>query len=437
MISATTFAAGVFVGILIMYVAYFVFRPERRTHTAMEELELRNRTLEKKVSEQRKKLGEESGRLSAILSSMTEAVIAFGKHGRVVLMNQAAATLLRIAPETAFGQDVEKIAPFSREDKKMHGKEYPIGLAREHGVIITKVTDDYYVFDSRGRRIPVVFSAAILVGKEVTGDVEGVLIIRDVTEEKEIDRAKTEFVSLASHQLRTPLSTVNWYTEMLLAGDAGPVSEDQRRYLEEVYHGNQRMVELVNALLNVSRLELGTFAVDPSVVDIRSVVQSVVEEQALFAKNKNLTLGTNIENSVPERITTDPKLVRMVLQNLLSNAIKYTPSGGTVKIEIMKDSSGRQPHHLPAGILIRVADTGLGIPEKDYDKIFSKLFRADNVRETDAEGTGLGLYIAKSIVEHLGGAIWFDSEEKAGTIFYVTLPLRLLDKQRDSRKLQL
>ncbi|MES2437073.1 MAG: ATP-binding protein [Patescibacteria group bacterium] len=242
---------------------------------------------------------------------------------------------------------------------------------------------------------------------------------QNITKEREIDRAKTEFVSLASHQLRTPLSTINWYAEMLLAGDAGKLTPDQTQYIQEIYTGNQRMVELVNALLNVSRIDLGTFAVEPEPTDITKISESLLTELIPMIKTREVMVDKKYAENIP-LISLDPKLIRIVLQNLLTNAIKYTPPKGNVTIDISNNKSSLQ---------IKVADTGYGIPKAQQSKIFSKLFRADNVREKETDGTGLGLYIVKSIIEQSGGKISFKSEENKGTVFTVTLPLKGMKKK--------
>lgn len=239
-------------------------------------------------------------------------------------------------------------------------------------------------------------------------------IERDMTEEKNIDRAKSEFVSLASHQLRTPLSTINWYAEMLLSEDAGRLSEEQREFTSEIYKGNQRMVDLVNSLLNVSRIELGTLAVDPKPTNLIDQAESVLNEIKPLLAKKKLKIIKNFGKNIPE-INLDDKLMRIVWQNLLSNALKYTPVKGQISITVSKDKTNAK---------IAVGDTGFGIPKEQQDKIFTKLFRADNVKEKETDGTGLGLYIVKSVVEQFGGKIWFESEEGKGTTFFINIPLK-------------
>lgn len=249
----------------------------------------------------------------------------------------------------------------------------------------------------------------------------------DITSMKKIDKTKTEFVSLASHQLRTPLSAINWYAEMLLAGDAGAVSEEQKKYLDEIYHGNQRMVELVNALLDVSRLELGTFSVEPKLTNIAELAQSVIQEQLPQIRERNQTFAEHIAQDIPE-MSVDPKLLRMVFQNLLSNAVKYTPKGGSLVFELFVDTENRE-------LLFRMKDTGIGIPKDQQEKIFNKLFRADNVKETDTDGTGLGLYIVNSIIQNADGRVWFESDEGKGTTFFVVLPLSGMKEKTGTKRL--
>jgi len=249
---------------------------------------------------------------------------------------------------------------------------------------------------------------------------------RDITKEKEVDRAKTEFLSLASHQLRTPLSFVNWYTEMLLAGDAGKLTKEQKDYLQEIYKGNQRMVDLVNTLLrNVTSIELGTFAVEPEKTDITEIAKTVLKELEHKIKQKKIKVSLSIDKAMPQ-VNVDPKLMLIVFQNFLSNAVKYNRDGGTLTLKIEKQEKE---------YLIQVSDTGMGIPENQKAKIFTKLFRANNVKETKIEGTGLGLYIARSIIEVTGGQVWFESEEGKGTTFNIKLPLSGMKVRKGTKNL--
>lgn len=265
-----------------------------------------------------------------------------------------------------------------------------------------------------------------------------VAIEHDISKEKEIDRAKSEFVSLASHQLRTPLSAINWYTEMLLSGDAGKINEEQKQYLMEVAAGNQRMVDLVDALLNVSRLDLGTFIVEPENVNIAELAHDVVKEMLPLVTQKKLKIKESYSKLIKE-FSADKKLLRIVFQNLISNAVKYTLDKGVVTVNIAQALKGEAWGGVKMkkdSLAISVSDSGIGIPSQQLDKIFSKMFRADNARESETEGTGLGLYIVKSIIDSAGGSVWFESKEGIGSTFYVTFLLTGMRKKQGSKKLE-
>jgi PAS domain S-box-containing protein len=260
-----------------------------------------------------------------------------------------------------------------------------------------------------------------------------VAIEHDITKEKEIDRAKTEFVSLASHQLRTPLSSINWYTEMLLAGDAGKINEEQEKYLNEIAIGNKRMVDLVDSLLNVSRLDLGTFIIEPEILNIVEVSKSVISELKQQIENKKIKIEELYKDDVGDFVA-DRKLIRIIFQNLLSNAVKYTLDSGNINIEILKIKNGDNwggKNINEDSLAIKISDSGIGIPKNQQDKMFSKMFRADNARESETEGTGLGLYIIQSIVDKSGGSIWFESEENKGTTFYVIFSKDGMKKRKE------
>ena len=240
-----------------------------------------------------------------------------------------------------------------------------------------------------------------------------------------MDRAKSEFVSLASHQLRTPLNVVSWYLEKLLSKRKGALNEKQEEYLHEVSTNNDRMIRLVSDLLNVSRVELGRVKLKNEQVDIRPIAKVLIKEIEPLAEQKQINFSNNIQISDGIFKQSDESIVTVIVQNLLSNAIKYTPAHGTVTTRLtdsLSSSSFAEKLEDKSGVLISVQDSGIGIPKDQQDKIFSKLFRAANVQSLDVSGTGLGLYVTQSFVEALDGMIWFESSEGRGTTFYVFLP---------------
>jgi signal transduction histidine kinase len=241
---------------------------------------------------------------------------------------------------------------------------------------------------------------------------------RYITKMKEIDRAKSEFISLASHQLRTPLTNINLAAEILLRDASGGMNNEQKKYLKEICNDIERMAELIKTLLNVSRIELGNFLIELKLESLPEVVKNTLKEILPQIKNKKLKLKKSFNKDLP-KINIDRNLIKIALQNLLSNAVKYTDRNGTIRVEIKKDNRNA---------IISVSDTGCGIPKNQHDKIFSKMFRADNVSEK-TEGLGLGLYIVKSIIEQSGSRIWFESKINKGATFYIAVPLSGMTKK--------
>ena len=201
---------------------------------------------------------------------------------------------------------------------------------------------------------------------------------------------------------------------MLTDKTTGKLTRRQKEYLNEIYRGNERMITLVGSLLNVSRIDLGTFAVNPKPEDLTKIAESALIDLQPQIKNKKITLKKVYDPHLSQ-ISIDAKLLRIVFQNLLSNSVKYAGNNGKIILAISKQKNE---------VLIKVADNGIGIPKEAQSKIFAKLFRADNAKTTDPSGTGLGLYIVKAIIDASGGKIWFESEENKGTTFYITLPLK-------------
>lgn len=248
---------------------------------------------------------------------------------------------------------------------------------------------------------------------------------RDITKAKEIEKAKNEFVSLASHQLRTPLTAINWYSEMLLGGEAGGLNEKQKEYVEELGSSSRRMTELVGSLLNVSRVDLGTFTIDPKPTDIAKISKDAIKDIAPKISKKKLKIVEEYEK-LP-KINIDPNLLEIILQNLISNAVKYTPELGTIKVVIGKTENE---------IIIKVEDNGYGIPLYQQEKVFEKFFRADNIIPVETDGNGLGLYMVKQILNSSGGSISFTSKEGVGSTFEVKLPLSGMSRREGPRILE-
>ncbi len=247
-------------------------------------------------------------------------------------------------------------------------------------------------------------------------------IQQNISHRKEVDRMKTEFISMASHQLRTPLSAMRWFGELLLQKKAGDLNPKQSELVQNFYDSTLRMISLVNALLNISRIESGRMIVEPVPTHLENLVESIIVELSARIDAKKLVLHREIDTNLPV-INVDPQLVREVYSNLLTNAVKYTPEGGTVTLSIKTSGDS---------IRSEVSDTGVGIPKGESDKVFSKFFRAKNVTSLETDGTGLGLYLVKSIITSSHGDVGFESTEGTGATFWFTLPLSGMEKKSGS-----
>ncbi|MCA9380887.1 PAS domain S-box protein, partial [Candidatus Dojkabacteria bacterium] len=249
-------------------------------------------------------------------------------------------------------------------------------------------------------------------------------IERDITKAKEVDKLKSEFVSVASHQLRTPATGVKWYAELILEGKAGKLTKKQKEYITEMYESNERMLALINDLLNVSKIETGKkYEIEISNGDIVTIVNNVIKNSKLLAKQKEIKIELSKSSSKSLSVDMDVEKMTQVVKNLIDNAIKYSPLKEKVEINIEENSKDNK-------FVLSVKDHGIGIPKKQSERIFEKFFRADNVLKTETDGTGLGLYIVKAIVEGHGGRIWFESSENQGTTFYIELPIKQSSKEK-------
>jgi signal transduction histidine kinase len=250
-------------------------------------------------------------------------------------------------------------------------------------------------------------------------------------EEQVVDRAKSQFVTLASHQLRTPIAAVSWFSEMLLNDDAGKLNAEQRDYVQQLYASNRRLAGMVDVMLLVSSLELSELSVRPEQVKLADLSRKALRDQLQKHPGKKLTITEEYE-ALP-KMPLDTHITGVILQNIFSNAVKYTPEGGTITVRI-----ARSDEKLSAGskgsVGISIQDTGYGIPASQHAKVFDKLFRADNIRVKDTDGTGLGLYSVRALLEQVGGRIWFESEEDQGSTFFVLLPIEGMKKYMPNQK---
>lgn len=264
-----------------------------------------------------------------------------------------------------------------------------------------------------------------------------VAVERDISAERAIDQAKTDFVSFASHQLRTPLTAIKWYSELLADEINLQLSPDQQDYLHKVRQATDNMIDLISALLNVSRIEMGSLMVEPEQVKLAQEVDNVLSDLEVSLKNNQTTIIKKLD---PEIILNlDKKLFKIVIENLVSNANKYSPAQSEITIELMKLPANQEYYwqsFVEDGIVLSVCDQGIGIPSDQKEQIFAKLFRAHNAIKHSTSGTGLGLYITKSIIDFANGKIWFESEPNQGSCFHIWLSMEGMSAQDGTKSLE-
>jgi PAS domain S-box-containing protein len=350
-----------------------------------------------------------------ILENIEYGVVTVDRKGHITGINAAALHLLGEHEEHVTGLPVQEVMHICGHRGEPLKTVHPLIQCMKTGrTQKAAISAHFNVRRDDDTLLPVLYTASPF---GPAGKIAGaVMVFQDVTEERKVDYLKSEFISLASHQLRTPLSAIRWYIE-LLSEKRNRMDNDQRGYIREMQKSAERMTALLTSLLRASRMEEQDLRPDLRLTDITSVLRELHEDFTPLTQQSGLQCSLSLPRSAV-KITTDPTLLRIVLQNLLSNAVKYSVKNSkkTIVIEVVEKKSG---------VSITVRDEGVGIPADEQKRIFQKFFRAKNVRKMDTDGNGLGLYITRTIVDRLGGSIVFNSTENKGTVFTVTLPKSL------------
>jgi PAS domain S-box-containing protein len=345
----------------------------------------------------------------ALFASIGDGAIATDEFGKITQVNRVAQHILGFRDNELIGEWFPKqIVALTPEGVPVNLIDRPITKAFLTGL---PISEKMFYRRKNGLSVPVAISVSpiLLEGKPIGA----IQVFRDITLEQEIDRMKSEFISLASHQLRTPLSAIKTYSHMLVDGYMGEVTPSQKKSLRTIISATNRMNELISTLLNITRIESGTIAVTPKLLQMDKISDEVLKELSLMAGDKSIQLTLKRTGTGNMSIKTDSLILKEIITNLVSNAIKYTPDNGSVTINV---------HPRSHDIQVSVADTGWGIPKYAQDQIFSKFFRAHNIVKRETTGTGLGLYLVKGLLDRLGGKISFVSEEGIGTTFSFSLP---------------
>jgi len=363
------------------------------------------------VKQERVKSEEEKNKTMAIISNFNDPIIVLNEEDKLTLFNLAAKFSLGLKNSDlgmalAMNDDLslENFRPLIRKVfsyKKINSENQNNLLTEEMRI------------NEGGRGV--IYKVVTVRVKDSWENNTGVMkLFYDITREKMIDQMKSDFISIAAHQLRTPLSAIKWSTGMILNGDAGPLNIEQENLLRKSYVSNEAMIALVNDLLNVSRIEEGRFGYNFKNITLQEVIDAVIAnvKPEIDKAGINLTVDNQEKHT---QVCLDKEKMVLALQNLLENAIKYTPRYGNIVVTVKKASEEK--------LLVSVKDSGVGIPKKEQEKIFSKFFRASNVVLMETEGTGLGLFIVKNIIEKHGGTISLTSVENKGTEATIALPL--------------
>ena len=336
--------------------------------------------------------------------------------GTPLLANQEAIRLLgkSIDPKADKSTYAQTYRLFKKDGTPYPNDELPLTQTLEKGKRAKKT--DIYIKQSDSSMIPI-WAESVPVRDKNGKIFAGLTVFQDMTLQTEMDQQKTALVSLASHQLRTPLTSMRWYIEYLRDDKTGPMNEDQKMYLSELYKSALRMIDTVNSLVNVSRIELQTFSPTISSVNVIKETNQVISELAPIIEEYKQKLDFSTKD-ILGNLLIDPTVFRATVTTLLNNSLKYSPKESKITLLIQAAKGDKE------GMEIIVEDFGYGIPKAEIPKIFSKLYRGSNIKDKDTYGNGLGLYAVKTMVEKCGGTITFTSEENKGTTFNVYLPAK-------------
>lgn len=351
---------------------------------------------------------EEASKSQAILESIADGVVVNNPQSRVILVNPAAERILNKFRDKLINTDVRNLIE-AFDDPGRTSALAAIDQMLAHASTPTQIKTTSVLLEMDNRVISAHMAPVIARHDEFLGVVT---ILRDITKEVEADRAKSEFISTVSHELRTPMTAIKGYTDLIYGGAVGQLNDNQKHFLSVIKNNTDRLIALINDLLDISRIETGRVRFEPAPVKLGEVVADVVEAMAAHAQEQGLILTYEVDAGLPE-VMGDRDRLYQVLTNLIGNAINYTPEG-SVTVDVT---------NVGMAVQLSVRDTGIGIESEDIGRIFDRFYRADDPVVQEASGTGLGLPIVKMFVEMHGGRVWVDSEKGKGSTFTFILPV--------------
>lgn len=354
----------------------------------------------------------ERNKLDTILSSVIDGIIALDLSKNIILINQAAQNMTGFTKQEVLGHSIEQVIRLFDGNQELSSKSYcPLGITPDHPTIYTP-EQPLTLVGKNGKQITIKLSSS-QIPRGVETNIGCILILHDLTKEKELEQMKLDFVSMASHELRTPLTSILGYLSVFFQENSGKLTKDQKDLLDHVYISAKQLITLVENILNVNKIERGRLPTTVVPLNWQDTLAKTVQDIQNQAKLKNITLTLLPPREVLPKVVADPILVNEVLTNLISNAINYTKEGGAVNVFTKLGNNE---------VVTTVADTGIGIPKEAIPNLFTKFFRVSGTLVPGSKGTGLGLYISKSIINKLHGNIWVESEVGKGSQFSFSLP---------------
>mgnify|MGYP001589304917 FL=1 len=350
-----------------------------------------------------KKVLNDKKNTDAVIRSIAEGLVVIDAEGKVIMINPAAERLLGV----------------SKKDKI--GKSILENLKEEHLISLVKGSQDkdereIELISQKDDTKKVLRASSAVIENENGQSIGMVSVLSDITKQKELDQLKSKFVANVSHELRTPLVSTEKAISLILSRQPGQITESQEQFLSIAERNLKRLSLLINDLLDLSKLEAGKMGLKIQPSSIEKVFDESIEGLSTWAVTKSIEIIKKVQQGLPE-INLDQERIIQVLNNLIGNAIKYTPNNGKITIEAVLNQEQNE-------IVVSVEDTGTGIPKDQLNKVFDKFYQVGERLTTDIHGTGIGLSIAKEIVELHGGKIWAESEKGCGAKFIFTLPLK-------------
>jgi len=371
---------------------------------AEEKLRKYAQTLEEQVLERTAELEAAKNKSETLLASIGEGVFGIDKERNIVYFNTQAEVLSGYKASEVVGKPFYDFLKFVKEKDRSENIEF---IRTAFKGKVAEMTGRTVLIRKDKRELPVADSASPIKDKE--GNILGVIVIfRDATQERELEIARAELVSFASHQLKAPLTYMGWNMETLKESKS---EDESKKIVGEIDKSIEDMKKLVEDVLNISRIEQGRVEFKLKPTQLIDIVEDILKESSATAKQRNVTIEFIKSTQPLPELNIDPQYTHEIFKNVISNAIKYTKDKVTMSFE-RKDGN----------ILFVCSDNGIGIPKDEQAKIFSKFYVASNVGKAGIKGTGIGLRIAKALVERMNGKIWFKSEENKGTTFYLSLP---------------